>query len=136
MGFLDHFSVLNTEQQTYAYNQFLSTPPEIQKHAINQFLTLDPQVLIVSIQSEIEKEPNFSLPQPLSPGPMKTTQETKISVSNPSRAQQQRNPNRPREAERKALQHQIQLQKLQQEQLQQIIEQQQSINMRGQTVIM
>ena len=54
--FLEHFSVLNLEQQTYAYNQFLSTPPDIQKFAISQFLSLEPEVLIVSIQAEIERE--------------------------------------------------------------------------------
>merc|ERR1712183_520570 len=54
--FLERFSVLNLEQQTYAYNQFLSTPPDIQKFAISQFLSLEPEVLIVSIQAEIERE--------------------------------------------------------------------------------
>ena len=54
--FLEHFSVLNLDQQTYAYNQFLSTPPDIQKFAISQFLSLEPEVLIVSIQAEIERE--------------------------------------------------------------------------------
>ena len=54
--FLERFSVLNLDQQTYAYNQFLSTPPDIQKFAISQFLSLEPEVLIVSIQAEIERE--------------------------------------------------------------------------------
>jgi len=54
--FLERFSVLNLNQQTYAYNQFLSTPPDIQKFAISQFLSLEPEVLIVSIQAEIERE--------------------------------------------------------------------------------
>ena len=54
--FLERFSVLNLAQQTYAYNQFLSTPPDIQKFAISQFLSLEPEVLIVSIQAEIERE--------------------------------------------------------------------------------
>ena len=128
--FLDHFSVLNTDQQTYANNQFLSTPPEIQKHAINQFLSLDPEVLIVSIQAEIEKEPTFSQPRDLAQETLQTRQQSQRTVSTPRRTTQSRNPNQPREAERKALQRQLLLQKLQLEQLQQIFEQQKSINLR------
>ena len=60
--FLERFSVLNLAQQTYAYNQFLSTPPEIQKFAISQFLSLDPEVLIVSIQAEIDREARLGSP--------------------------------------------------------------------------
>ena len=56
--FLSQFSQLNFAQQTYAYNQFLATPPEVQQFALNQFLSLDPQVLIVSIQTELNSEPS------------------------------------------------------------------------------
>jgi hypothetical protein len=54
--FLFQFSQLNFAQQTYAYNQFLSTPPETQQFALHQFLSLDPQVLIISIQTELNSE--------------------------------------------------------------------------------
>jgi len=133
--FLDQFSVLNEEQQAYAYNQFLSTPAEVQLHAIRQFLSLDPEVLIVSIQAEIDsqadsfkRKPQPQIPQQPSP---KVNQ-----LSNPRQIQQPRNPHRPRQSEREAFQRQLQLQKLQQEQLQEIIKQQHSINLQGQTIIM
>ena len=54
--FLQQFSFLNSEQQNYAFKQFLSSRREIQQFAISQFLKLDPETLIVSIQAEIERD--------------------------------------------------------------------------------
>lgn len=135
--FLSQFSVLNQEQQTYAYNQFLSTPPEVQIHAINQFLSLDPEVLIVSIQAEIDSQQNKQQPHGNPPpnGPP-TTPSSNQNLPKLERAQQSRKPNRPRQSEREAFHRQLQLQKLQQEQLKEIIKQQHSINSQGQTIIM
>ena len=54
--FLQQFSLLNTQQQNYAFKQFLNSRREIQQFAISQFLKLDPETLIVSIQAEIERD--------------------------------------------------------------------------------
>ena len=82
--FLEHFSVLSLEQQTYAYNMFLSTPPEIQRFAISQFLSLTPEVLIVSIQAEIDREAALvaeaSAPQ-FQPRPVAATYRAQFTVS-------------------------------------------------------
>ena len=144
--FLDQFSVLNIKQQTYAYNQFLSTPPEIQKHAISQFLSLDSQVLIVSIQVEIEKGEVFVENLAEIEDERKSQESLPVQanrrriIQNPKgrRAEDSRNPNRPRQADLQALQLQKHQQKLQQQQLQDIIRQQHNINLQaqGQTIIM
>ena len=54
--FLQQFSLLNTPQQNYAFNQFINSRREIQQFAISQFLKLDPETLIVSIQAEIDRD--------------------------------------------------------------------------------
>ena len=54
--FLQQFSLLNTQQQNYAFNQFINSRREIQQFAISQFLKLDPETLIVSIQAEIDRD--------------------------------------------------------------------------------
>jgi len=134
--FLDQFSVLNEEQQAYAYNQFLSTTSEVQLHAIRQFLSLDPEVLIVSIQAEIDSQTDSFKSRPQPQIPQQPSINVNQNLSNSRRVQQPRNPHRPRQSEREAFHRQLQLQKLQQEQLQEIIKQQHSINLQGQTIIM
>ena len=57
--FVEQFGKLNSAQQNYAYNQFISNPAHVQEFALKQFLTLDPEILIISIDREIEGEKNF-----------------------------------------------------------------------------
>jgi hypothetical protein len=76
--FLSQFSKLNFAQQTYAYNQFLSTPPETQQFALSQFLSLDPQVLIISIQTELNSEPT---------GPTQANPQPQPQFSHPTQTQ-------------------------------------------------
>merc|ERR1712083_589983 len=130
------FSVLNEEQQAYAYNQFMGTTSEVQLHAIRQFLLLDPEVLIVSIQAEIDSQTDSFKSRPQPQIPQQPSINVNQNLSNSRRVQQPRNPHRPRQSEREAFHRQLQLQKLQQEQLQEIIKQQHSINLQGQTIIM
>jgi len=61
--FLQQFSQLTVDQQVYAYNQFVSQPPEVQRFALNQFLELDTQVLAISLQAEINKLNGVPAPQ-------------------------------------------------------------------------
>ena len=53
---MEQFARLNSDQQSYAYKQFISNPVEVQEFALKQFLTLDPEILIISIDREIEGE--------------------------------------------------------------------------------
>jgi len=134
--FLQHFSVLNLEQQTYAYNQFLSTPPEIQKFAISQFLSLEPEVLIVSIQAEIDREaslvadastPQFQ-PRPAAPAPLR--------AAAPPRAARRRSDSGeldeggPSPDEQRAIRHQLDQQAQARKTLKQIIDRQTEVNRR------
>ena len=107
--FLAQFDQLTLEQQIYAYNKFISTPPEIQKFAINQFLSLDGQVLAVALQAEIKREPQLAQ-FPL--GQQQRQQDPH---------QQQPLPSQPSNTDQLALRQQ-------QETLQQIIDLQNSIN--------
>ena len=139
--FLQQFSLLNSEQQNYAFRQFLSVRREIQQFAISQFLKLDPETLIVSVQAEIDREkgvrtsnsepspPPPRLPPQRQPPPqLPQVQQSQFNSFN-KRDNELLSSNHPRRDEIEAFRIARQLQKQQQEQLEEIIKQQNRINL-------
>lgn len=146
--FLQQFSLLNTEQQNYAFRQFLNSRREIQQFAIAQFLKLDPETLIVSIQAEIDREKGVRTNSRSDSIP----QQSQIVTKLPQVQVQQFNSinkrdnddvslsssSKPRRAELEAFRIAKQLQRQQREQLEEIIKQQNRINLQlqGQNVFL
>ena len=138
--FLAQFLSLNPEQQEFTYRKLLSAGPEVQEFAIQQFLTLNNQVLIVSLQSEIEREKILEGKQLHQIGRDSPGKELAIlqaeATSLGSLTQmttslaQSLNPDQLSVEELRALQEQRQLEE-QQKQLQAIIETQNLLNRRG-----
>ena len=142
--FLQQFSLLNSEQQNYAFRQFLSVRREIQQFAISQFLKLDPETLIVSVQAEIDREKGLRTsnseptpppprlppqrPPPQQRPPPPQVQQTQFNSFN-KRDNELLSSNHPRRDEIEAFRIARQLQKQQQEQLEEIIKQQNRINL-------
>ena len=138
--FLAQFLSLNPEQQEFTYRKLLSAGPEVQEFAIQQFLKLNNQVLIVSLQSEIEREKMLEGKQLQqigrdSPGnelaipQVEATTLGSLTQMTTSLAQSL-NPDQLSVEELRALQEQRQLEE-QQKQLQAIIETQNLLNRRG-----
>ena len=145
--FLQQFSLLNTEQQNYAFRQFLNSRREIQQFAIAQFLKLDPETLIVSIQAEIDREKGVrtnsrsdSLPQPsqIVTPQVQLQQFNSINKRDNDEVSSLTSPSKPRRAELEAFRIAKQLQRQQREQLEEIIKQQNRINLQlqGQNVFL
>ena len=145
--FLQQFSLLNTEQQNYAFRQFLNSRREIQQFAIAQFLKLDPETLIVSIQAEIDREKGVrtnsrsdSIPQTsqIVTPQVQLTQFNSINKRDNDDVSSLSAPSKPRRAELEAFRIAKQLQRQQREQLEEIIKQQNRINLQlqGQNVFL
>ena len=145
--FLQQFSLLNTEQQNYAFRQFLNSRREIQQFAIAQFLKLDPETLIVSVQAEIDREKGIrtnsrsdSIPQTsqIVTPQVQLQQFNSINKRDNDDVSSLSSPSKPRRAELEAFRIAKQLQRQQREQLEEIIKQQNRINLQlqGQNVFL
>ena len=142
--FLQQFSLLNTEQQNYAFRQFLNSRREIQRFAISQFLKLDPSTLIVSIQAEIDREKgirNNSRSDDVVDNATPTNNSTNRFNSNLTKRdndEESLTPSKPRRAEIEAFKKAKELQRQQREQLEEIIKRQNRINLQlqGQNVFL
>ena len=140
--FLQQFSLLNDDQQNYAFRQFLNSRREIQRFAISQFLKLDPETLIVSIQAEIDREKglrtnsrsdNIENNKPLPQFQPRPTQLNSINKRDNEINEIAEANDKLRRADQEAFRIAKQLQRQQREQLEEIIKQQNRINLQLQS---